>query len=71
VTTIGPIVIVIDALDESGEKSVRKADHRYIGYPSCETPPNFRVLFTAREEQDIFDPLKTTRMCSVTHGRHR
>lgn len=57
-TTIGPIVIVIDALDESGEKSVRKPIIDILATQVAKLPPNFRMLFTAREEKDIFDPLK-------------
>ena len=52
-TTIGPIVIVIDALDESGGQSARKALLDIFAKRVPELPSNFRILLTSRPEKDI------------------
>ena len=50
---IGPILIVIDALDESGDKIARKALLSILGQEVSRLPPNFRILVTSRAEADI------------------
>lgn len=57
-TVVGPIVIVIDALDESGSKESRRLILNVLATHAAKLPSNFRVLVTAREEQDIFELLK-------------
>jgi AAA ATPase domain len=54
-TTIGPIVLVIDAVDESGDEASRKAILDILAKRVSDLPLNFRVLITARPEQDIVD----------------
>lgn len=54
-TTIGPIVIVIDALDESGDEMSRRALLDILSRRTSELPSNFRVLITARPEQDLLN----------------
>ncbi|CCM00585.1 uncharacterized protein FIBRA_02621 [Fibroporia radiculosa] len=56
-----PVLIVIDALDESGEEGTRElllqlfsGKHTISSNPF---PPNFRILITARPIPDIYDAL--------------
>ncbi|KAN0107633.1 hypothetical protein V8E52_009952, partial [Russula decolorans] len=51
--TIGPIVIVIDALDESGDTPSREVILSILAEEAADLPPNFRVLVTGRAELDI------------------
>ncbi|KZP10853.1 hypothetical protein FIBSPDRAFT_757549 [Athelia psychrophila] len=50
---VGPIVIVIDALDESGDASTRKPLFKALAENASKLPRNFRILITARPEDDI------------------
>jgi hypothetical protein len=50
---IGPILIVIDALDESGDKAARAGLLSILGREVSKLPPNFRILVTSRAEADI------------------
>ncbi|KZP17812.1 WD40 repeat-like protein [Athelia psychrophila] len=52
-TFSGPIVIVIDALDESGDASQRRSLLRALAENASKLPSNFRFLITARPESDI------------------
>ncbi|KAF7979229.1 hypothetical protein HWV62_43190 [Athelia sp. TMB] len=52
--TIGPIVIVIDALDESGDVAIRRGLLRSLAKNATELPGNFRILITTRAEDDIW-----------------
>ena len=52
-TAIGPIVIVIDALDESGDQSSRRVLLSVLAEKAADLPSNFRILLTARAERDI------------------
>ena len=59
-TTVGPIVIIIDALDEStsiGDKLSRKALLDIFAKKVADLPSNFRILITARPEDDIVEAL--------------
>jgi len=54
----GPIVIVIDALDESGDTDSRRVLLRILGNAITKSritdlPPNFRILLTSRSLPDI------------------
>ncbi|THH17319.1 hypothetical protein EW146_g3463 [Bondarzewia mesenterica] len=51
----GPIVVVIDALDESGDSKVRKDMLTILAEEMPKLPPNFRIFVTARAEKDICD----------------
>ena len=51
--SIGPILIVIDALDESADPTSRKVLLSILAEKISELPANFRVLVTARAEKDI------------------
>jgi hypothetical protein len=62
---IGPILVVIDALDESGDTTGRNGLHTFLAKNLCKLPPNFRVLITSRPEDSIqsaFDGAPTARI---------
>ncbi|KAH9020771.1 hypothetical protein EDB84DRAFT_554313 [Lactarius hengduanensis] len=50
---VGPILVVIDALDESGDTTGEDGLHRFLANRLSELPPNFRILITSRPEGDI------------------
>jgi len=52
-TTVGPIVLVIDALDESAEGPSRKTLLDTLAKGISDLPSNIRILITARPERDI------------------
>ncbi|KAF7971792.1 hypothetical protein HWV62_19925 [Athelia sp. TMB] len=49
----GPVVIIVDALDESGDATARKSLLQVLSRKASALPRNFRVLVTARPETDI------------------
>jgi energy-coupling factor transporter ATP-binding protein EcfA2 len=53
--TIGPILIVIDALDESGDRESRRVFLKILMSQLPELPSNYRILLTTRPEKDILD----------------
>ena len=57
--TIGPIVVVIDALDESGDEASRQQLLQAISQQVTDDslPANLRFLITARPESDILTTL--------------
>ncbi|KAF7974596.1 hypothetical protein HWV62_11876 [Athelia sp. TMB] len=58
-STIGPIVVVIDALDESGDVQSRVPLLERLASKASEFPSNFRILITARPEPDIWRAFST------------
>jgi len=60
-TIIGPIVIVIDALDESGDTFSQKALLEVLAKRAGKLPSNFRILITARPETDIIKAFSGSR----------
>jgi hypothetical protein len=50
---IGPILVVIDALDESGDTAGRNGLHTFLAKNLSKLRPNFRVLITSRPEDSI------------------
>jgi hypothetical protein len=56
-TTVGPTVIVIDALDESGDEKSRKGLLSVLGNEAARLPSHLRVLITSRAEKDIMGAL--------------
>ncbi|ETW77154.1 hypothetical protein HETIRDRAFT_446239 [Heterobasidion irregulare TC 32-1] len=52
-TMTGPLVIVIDALDESGDAQAREDLLRELASKTKALPSNFRILITFRPEPDI------------------
>lgn len=53
VSTIGSVVIVVDALDESGDRGERREILELLFDRCSELPKNYRILVTSRPEQDI------------------
>ncbi len=49
----GPILVVVDALDESGDATGRKGLHAFLAKNLIRLPSNFRVLITSRPEDSI------------------
>ena len=50
---IGPILVVIDALDESGDTTGRSGLHTFLAKNLSKLPSNFRVFITSRPEDGI------------------
>ena len=50
---LDPILVVIDALDESGDATGENGLHRFLADNLSSLPGNFRVLVTSRPEHDI------------------
>ena len=55
--TIGPILVVIDALDESGDTTGRTGLHAFLAKNLERLPSNFRVVITSRPEHAIVSAL--------------
>ncbi|GJJ11232.1 hypothetical protein Clacol_005464 [Clathrus columnatus] len=53
VSIIGPVIIILDALDESGDPIERKEVLDLLLRGFSELPPNYRFLITSRLESDI------------------
>ncbi|KAF7979201.1 hypothetical protein HWV62_43134 [Athelia sp. TMB] len=53
----GPVVIIIDALDESGNMAAREPLLQVLSQYASSLPRNFRILVTARPEKDIVTAL--------------
>ena len=54
---LGNVIIVIDALDESGSDATRTEILGILKEQAARLPPNFRILITSRPQIDIFDTL--------------
>jgi hypothetical protein len=54
---VGPILVVIDALDESGDTTSRFGLHAFLAKNLIRLPPNFRVVITSRPEHAIVSAL--------------
>ncbi|KAH8996422.1 hypothetical protein EDB86DRAFT_996557 [Lactarius hatsudake] len=50
---VGPILVVIDALDESGDATGRVGLHTFLAKKLIRLPSNFRVFITSRPENGI------------------
>ncbi|KAG6329841.1 hypothetical protein ID866_9247, partial [Astraeus odoratus] len=51
----GNVVIVIDALDESGDYSIRQVILQVLAENTAELPQSFRILVVSRPEHDIHE----------------
>ena len=54
---VGPILVVIDALDESGDTSGGIGLHTFLAENLKRLPSNFRVVITSRPEHSIISAL--------------
>ena len=50
---VGPVLVVIDALDECGDVTGKNGLHTFLPKALSKLPSNFRVLITSRPEHDI------------------
>jgi len=66
-TTVGPILVVIDALDESAGVPSRKALLDTLAKGISALPPNIRILITARPEWDIVGSFNSNRHILCKH----
>jgi AAA ATPase domain len=51
--TVGPIIVVLDAMDECGDEESRKEFLDVLAKETRQLPDNFRFLLTARPDTDI------------------
>ncbi len=54
---VGPILVVIDALDESGDTTGRFGLHTFLAKNIIRLPSNFRVVITTRPQHPIVSAL--------------
>ncbi|KIM86900.1 hypothetical protein PILCRDRAFT_815342 [Piloderma croceum F 1598] len=66
-TTVGPILIVIDAMDESAEEVSRKTLLDVLAKGISDLPSNFRFLITARPEREIVNAFSGNRHIFCKH----
>ncbi|KAF8260413.1 hypothetical protein EI94DRAFT_905287 [Lactarius quietus] len=64
---VGPILVVIDALDESGSVTGRMGLHTFLAKSLVRLPSNFRVLITSRPEDDIEPALMRAPSVRIAH----
>ncbi len=64
---VGPIVVVIDALDESGDATGRIGLHTFLAKNLVKLPSNFRVLITSRPEDGIVSALVGAPSVGIKH----
>ena len=64
---VGPILIVIDALDESGDVTGEDGLHRFLATNLSELPSNFRVLITSRPEDGIESAFHAAKSVIIKH----
>src|SRR6266702_2588396 len=62
---VGPILVVIDALDESGDVTGGNGLHTFLVEALSKLPSNFRVLITSRPEHDIESAFVGDRSASI------
>jgi NACHT domain len=76
---VGPIFVVIDAVDESGDTTGRTGLHAFLAESLKRLPSNFRVVITSRPEQPIVSAfsgapsvkikyMNDTELAAETHG---
>ena len=54
---VGPILVIIDALDESGDTTSRFGLHAFLAENLIKLPSNFRIFITSRPEHTIVSAL--------------
>jgi len=64
---VGPILVVIDALDESGDTTGRIGLHAFLAENLKRLPPNFRVVITSRPEHAIVYALASAPSVKIKH----
>jgi NACHT domain len=64
---VGPILVVIDALDESGDTTGRTGLHKFLAENLKRLPSNFRVVITSRPEHAILSALSSAPSVKVKY----
>jgi hypothetical protein len=64
---IGPILVVIDALDESGDTTSRNGLHAFLAKNLIKLPSNFRVVITSRPEHAIVSAFVDARSVKIQY----
>jgi hypothetical protein len=64
---VGPILVVIDALDESGDTTSRTGLHAFLAKNLTRLPSNFRVVITSRPEHAILSTLVEAQSVKITY----
>jgi NACHT domain len=64
---VGPILVVIDALDESGDTTGRTGLHAFLAENLKRLPSNFRVVITSRPEHAILSALASAPSVKVKY----
>ena len=60
------VVIVIDALDESGDEMTRQRILPILAFDTLDLPPNFRILVTSQPLPDIFKAFGASKRLNLT-----
>lgn len=66
-SVVGPVVIIIDAMDECGTARTRKDLLRLLG-EFTKLPPNFRFFITSRPELDLHKAFTSSLWSSYVHA---
>jgi len=61
----GPLVVVIDALDESGDAPSRRKFLSVLTKNIVHLPTNFRILITSRAENDVLEYFNTAKTLHI------
>jgi hypothetical protein len=64
---VGPILVVVDALDESGSATGRTGLHTFLANNLIRLPSNFRILITSRPEDGIERALVGAPSITIKH----
>jgi len=64
---VGPILVVIDALDESGDTTSEIGLHAFLAKNLIRLPSNFRVVITSRPEHAILSALVEARSVKIKY----
>ena len=64
---VGPILVVIDALDESGDTADDDGLHKFLADHLSSLPSNFRVLITSRPEGGIEPAFLAAKSVIIKH----
>jgi hypothetical protein len=64
---IGPILVVIDALDESGDTTNHIGLHAFLAKNLTRLPSNFRVVITSRPEHAIVSALLDAKLVKIKY----
>jgi len=64
---VGPVLFVVDALDESGDTTNRTGLHAFLAKNLIRLPSNFRVIITSRPEHAIVSVLDEAQSIKIKY----